>query len=141
MNKTFIDTSFFKALIDRQDKFHNQANKIWKKLEQTNANLVCSNYIVDETATLIRAKIGLETAFKFRQLLVNSRKIKICRVLIEDEAEAWEWFKNDWSRLSFTDCVSFAQMKRLGIKQACSFDQHFARAGFKIERVEKKVSK
>jgi uncharacterized protein len=129
-NAVFIDTSFFKALIDRQDEFHDQAKKIWQNLEQTNASLVCSNYIVDETATLIRAKIGLETAFKFRQLLINSRKIKICRVLIEDEASAWEWFKNDWSRLSFTDCVTFAQMKRLKIERVCSFDRHFERAGF-----------
>jgi hypothetical protein len=128
----FIDTSFFKALIDQQDDFYTQAQNIWEQLQQHNSQLASSNYVLDETATLIRAKIGLQTALKFRQTLINSRQIEIFRVMIDDEAQAWDWFKNDWSKLSFTDCVSFAQMKRLNISQVCSFDNHFKRAGFKM---------
>ena len=36
--------------------------------------------------------------------------------------------------LSFTDCVSFAVMKRLGIGRAAAFDRHFSRAGFKMAK-------
>jgi len=55
-------------------------------------------------------------------------------VTAADEAKAWDWFGLDWSDLSFTDCVSFAVMKRLGIGRAAAFDRHFARAGFKMAK-------
>ena len=128
----FIDTSFFKALIDSQDDFYDQANSVWRKLRIARVQLITSNYIIDETATLIRARLGVKIALKFRQTVVNSRQIKIVRVLVADEATAWDWFKKNWSRLSYTDCICFAQMQRLNISQVCSFDQHFKRAGFSL---------
>ena len=51
---------------------------------------------------------------------------------VADEAQAWKWFLNDWSKLSFTDCVSFAVMKRLDIARAATFDEHFNQARFTL---------
>lgn len=51
-----------------------------------------------------------------------------------DEARAWNWFLKDWSDFSFTDCVSFALMERLGFKRVATFDRHFSKAGFKEEK-------
>ena len=132
----FIDTCFFKAFVDVEDGFHKQAKKLWKKFKEENELvLVVSNFILDETLTLIRLRCGLKKAIKFRDLLAeNSHLIKVVRVMVKDEAKAWEWFTKNWSKLSFTDCVSFAVMKRLGIRRAASFDGHFKRAGFKIEK-------
>jgi len=56
------------------------------------------------------------------------------RVTVADEAGAWQWFVKNWSKLLFTNCVSFAFMKRLRITRAAAFDEHFKRAGFKIEK-------
>ena len=113
----FLDSSFFKGLIDPKDDFYQKASKIWLKLRKESKNLVTSNFIVDETLTLLRSRCNLETAIKFRDLLAeNSQIIKIVRVTVADEGMAWQWFIKDWSKLSFTDCVSFALMKRLGIK-------------------------
>ena len=50
--------------------------------------------------------------------------------MVDDDAGAWEWFEMDWSKLSFTDCVSFAVMKRLGLTDVATFDEHFTRAKF-----------
>jgi len=131
----FIDTGFFKALVDGGDDFHSQAEKLWQKLREGGKALIISNYIIDECLTVIRVKCSLEKALKFRDLLAeNSQIVKIMRVTASDEAGAWQWFVKNWSKLSFTDCVSFALMKRLGIKQAAAFDEHFKRAGFKIEK-------
>lgn len=33
---------------------------------------------------------------------------------------------------SFTDCLSFLVMERLGIQQVLTFDKHFIQAGFKV---------
>lgn len=129
----FLDSSFFKGLVDPKDDFYQKAAVIWLKLRDKTKNLVTSNYIVDETLTLLRSRCNLETALKLRVLLEeNSHIIKIVRVTVADEGDAWQWFVKDWSKLSFTDCVSFALMKRLGITRAAAFDEHFKRAGFKV---------
>jgi len=71
----------------------------------------------------------------FRDYLVDMiGTIKVERVKSRDEIDAWKWFEKDWSKLSFTDCVSFALMKRLGIKRVFGFDKHFEKAGFVLEK-------
>jgi len=55
----FIDTSFFKAFVDEDDDFHTQAVRVLKILEQREAKLVTTNYVLDEAITLIRVRCGL----------------------------------------------------------------------------------
>lgn len=133
LNYIFVDTSFFKAIIDPQDEFHQDAKKIEQKINDEQISLITSNYILDESFTLIRLRCGLKIVDEFRRYLVASSVIlKIMRVTVADEATAWNFFLKDWSGLSFTDCVSFAMMKRLDIKTAAAFDNHFGRAGYKL---------
>ncbi|MDZ7586731.1 MAG: PIN domain-containing protein [Patescibacteria group bacterium] len=132
--RVFIDTGFFKALVDSNDDFYQRAMKIWQNLGEKKIELITSNFVIDETLTIVRVKCGLEKTFKFRDLLAeNSQIIKIVRVTVDDEAKAWQWFVNKWSKLSFTDCVSFAVMKRWGLRRVAAFDEHFKRAGFSLE--------
>lgn len=129
----FVDTSFFKAYADIKDDFHSEALQIFQKLKEKKAQLVTSNYILDETFTVIRSKCGLEIAKQFKKILEQfEADLKIMRVLTRDEVNAWNFFLEDWPHLSFTDCVSFAIMKRLNIKTAAALDNHFKRAGFEI---------
>ena len=47
------------------------------------------------------------------------------------ERRAWQIFKKyDTAGFSFTDCVSFAVMEALEIKQAFTFDEHYDVMGF-----------
>lgn len=129
----FVDTSFFKAYADIKDDFHTQALQIFLKLKQSKAQLITSNYILDETFTVIRSKCGLGIVKNFKSILEEfDEDLKIVRVTTDDESGAWNFFVNDWKGLSFTDCVSFAMMKRLEIKQVVAFDNHFKRAGFEL---------
>lgn len=129
----FIDTSFFKALVDSSDEFHSKALRIWKKLDSDKPSFVITNYVLDESFTLIRVRCGLEKVSEFRNLLSSSvDELRVVRVTIKDEADAWGWFTKNWSGLSFTDCVSFSVMKRMDIKKVLTFDKHFQRAGFEI---------
>ena len=130
-NPVFVDTSFFKGLVDSGDDFHQQAKHSWQKLKEQDTALITSNYVLDESFTLIKLRCGIEIVSKFRDNITkSSHVIKIMRVTVIDEAQAWKWFLNDWSKLSFTDCVSFAVMKRLDITRVAAFDEHFKRAGF-----------
>lgn len=129
----FIDTSFFKAILDEKDEFYGKAVKIWEELKEEDAELTTSNFVLDEVFTLIRKRRGIKKLAEIRQFLIdNAMGIKIFRVTTADEAEAWNWLLKDWADLSFTDCVSFAVMKRMEIERAATFDTHFERAGFEI---------
>ena len=131
--EVFVDTSGFKALVDEKDEFHYRAVEKWDNFARKGVSLVTSNYILDESYTLIRVKCGLKVVKNFRILLAEGLKdIKVSRITLDDELLAWDWFGKDWSGLSFTDCVSFTVMKRLGIKQVFGFDNHFKRAGFEV---------
>jgi hypothetical protein len=133
--KIFVDTSALKAIIDEKDDFYSIAEKIFNKMTEDGCELVTSNFIVDECATLIRVKSGLVKALRFKEFLTDCvPTISIQRVLIKDEIEAWKLFKKEWSGLSFTDCTCFAMMKRMGIKRVFGFDKHFERAGFELEK-------
>ncbi len=130
----FLDSSFFKAIIDPKDEFHKKASRNLLEFKSKKTPLVTSNYILDETFTLIRARCGRLKLKEFRNFLNESEdEIKVYRVTVSDEAGAWDWILENWSNLSFTDCASFALMRRLRIKSVATFDTHFARAGFKIK--------
>lgn len=133
MKAVFLDSSFFKAVIDTHDNFYSQARKTWQLCIDNTYALYTTNYILDETYTLVRVKCDLKKALELRDALFGKKiDLAVIRVTVDDDAAAWEWFEKDWSKLSYTDCVSFAVMKRLGITSAATFDAHFARAGFQV---------
>lgn len=131
-NSIFVDTSMFYALTNENDDFHSSAVTIWDKLQAAQDIIVTSNYVLDETFTLLRKRRGRLVVDEFRKSLAGEYPIKIMRVIVSDEAKAWDYFLLDWSDLSYTDCVSFAMMKRLEITHAAAFDNHFKRAGFTV---------
>lgn len=131
-NSIFVDTSMFYALTNENDDFHSRAVTIWDKLQAAQDIIVTSNYVLDETFTLLRKRRGRLVVDEFRKSLAGEYPIKIMRVIVSDEAKAWDYFLLDWSDLSYTDCVSFAMMKRLEITHAAAFDEHFNRAGFTV---------
>ncbi len=97
--------------------------------------LVVTNYVLDELYTLLLMNIGYQRVVTFkRQLdaLTQEGVLKVVWVSEEIAAEAWKVFERfdvdkEWS---FTDCVSYTVMKRLGINEAFAFDHHFAQMGF-----------
>lgn len=133
MIQTFLDTSFFKAILDPKDEFSQKGILLQEQFIAEKSPMTTTNYIVDETLTLLRSRCGKEKAFGLREFISREDLyLDIIRVTIEDEQAAWNWFEKEWSKLSYTDCVSFAVMKRLGIQHVATFDHHFAQAGFTI---------
>ncbi len=133
-NTLFVDTSAFLALYIKNDDFHQHAIEALTQLKVISYLLITSNFILDETYTFIRARKGKKEALDFGQVLVNNSDIiKIVRITVNDEKKAFDYFQTlDGRGISFTDCTSFALMKRIGIKTAFTFDDDFKRAGFKV---------
>ncbi|MEK7762694.1 MAG: PIN domain-containing protein [Nitrospirota bacterium] len=123
----FVDTSAFFALADQTDRLHHQARQY---IELTDRLLVTSNVVVHETITLLRMRLGHEQALQFGLRLLDEATTPIVRVTPADEAKAWAIFRQyPDKRFSFTDCTSFAIMKRLAIGTAFAFDDDFRQFG------------
>jgi predicted nucleic acid-binding protein len=102
----FIDTSAFYALVDWIDKNHEKARRIRDSLRGEDMWLYTSNYIFDESVTLIRAKLGFETALDFGNKMMHSKAVKMLKVTEEIENKAWGIFcKYKDKELSFTYCT------------------------------------
>ena len=123
----FVDTSAFYALADRTDRLHSPAVRF---VETNERLLVTSNFVVHETVTLLRMRLGHAAAVAFGRRLLREGLTPVIPITMRDELKAWIFFQRYGDkRFSFTDCTSFALMKRLGIPAAFAFDEDFRRLG------------
>ncbi len=131
--RVFVDTGAWIALTDKTDDYHKAALKIHAYLEENNAWLITSDYIIDETITWLRYKAGHKAAVKFWSRVNNSRVTEIIDVDTEIKNSAWKTFlKYTDHELSFTDCTSFAIMKKHKLPKVFSYDSHFKVLGFQV---------
>ncbi len=131
MKSTFVDTSGFYAFLDRDDRFHAEAKRLFLKSEADEWALVTSSYVVHESWALIQARLGWDAVEDFlREMVVR------CRIVWVDErlhglgaARARQARER---RLSLTDCVSFEVMLAEGCREYLGDDEHFQAAGFQL---------
>ena len=70
---------------------------------------------------------------KFWSRVNNSRVTEIIDVDTEIKDSAWKTFlKYTDHELSFTDCTSFAIMKKHKLPKVFSYDSHFKALGFQV---------
>lgn len=129
--KIFVDTAAWLALNDRSDQFHPLAVEKFVSIRAGRISLVTSDYVLDESITIIRARVSHKAAVAFGQSILGSNVVDLTPIASDDRLAAWEIFrKYDDKEFSFTDCVSFALMRKLRIKTAFTFDNHFSQMGF-----------
>jgi len=128
----FVDTSAWYALKATDDRFHDDAVSFYGELMNgRHGALLVSDYIMDETATLLMAAKGGETATGFLDEALSSKSVRLIWIEPELFHQAAKTFKSGSGRgWSFTDCTSFELMHRLKIGAAFAFDRHFSEAGF-----------
>ena len=130
----FIDTGAFLARYIERDQYHAAATKHWRTLQNDRRPCFTSNFVLDETITLLSRRSTYEFAVERARNLFESTSLSILRANENDELAALELFQKyaDQS-VSFTDCLSFVLMEKQNIKCAFSFDRHFTIAGFDVE--------
>jgi predicted nucleic acid-binding protein len=132
VSKLFVDTSAFYALEDASDHHHEEARAIQAWCLVSRPRLLTTHDVLDESVTLLGARLGPGIAARFARRLLTSRVIQLVRAdETLDQAAVNLYERLGDSRLSFTDCVSFAVMHGLDISLAFAFDRHFERAGFR----------
>jgi predicted nucleic acid-binding protein len=133
----FVDTSGFFALLVAKDPMHARAAEVLDGARRAKHRFVTTDYVLDETATLLRARgaghlvAGLFDAVfasnACRIVWMDADRFEVCRAFFLEHRD------KDWS---FTDCVSFCVMRELGLRRALTTDRHFAQARFEPLLVE-----
>jgi hypothetical protein len=126
----FVDTGAFLALYLKRDQYHRQASEIFPTLARPFST---SHHVVDELATLLGRSAGYYYAADRIEDLYASESIDVLPSTRDDEVEAIRWMRKYADKeISFTDCVSFAMLRRLRIRTVFTFNRHFRDAGFQV---------
>lgn len=130
MSSVFLDTSFFIALYNKDDEYHEKAVSILTDIK--GCRFVLTQAIILEIGNAFSDSCFKKTGIKIlRELETNSSKYEIVDYDQKIHRQAFQLFESridkDWS---LTDCISFAAMKNLRLNQALTTDRHFIQAGF-----------
>jgi predicted nucleic acid-binding protein len=129
--ETFADTSGFYSLLVRRDQMHSAAKRILQAARHRRAQFVTTDYVLDETVTLLIARghrhlVGpfLRSALESDACVVEwtdpERFSRTAAFLLKHLDQGW----------SFTDALSFQVMKERRVRHALTKDEHFTAAGF-----------
>ncbi len=92
--------------------------------------LLTTDYIIDETLTLLRARGRKLLAIQMAARFFSGELAEVHYLTPDEIGAAGEVFRRyadkEWS---FTDCTSQVVIESLGITTAFSFDQHFRQFG------------
>jgi predicted nucleic acid-binding protein len=129
--RTFIDTSAFYALLDRDDRNHQKGKKAWMEILRDLPTLVTSNYVLVESFALLQSRLGLEAVRGFQEDVVPIVQVEFVTPEMHRAGTA-ALLSSGRRGLSLVDCVSFEVMRDSGIKVAFAFDSHFKEQGFDV---------
>jgi hypothetical protein len=120
---TFVDSGAWYAIFVPADPQH---QKITSWLRANPVPLFTSDYVVDETLTLFRARGQHLRAIEFGRSAFDLNTIAVHFLELSDLRRAWEVFRalpaRNWS---FTDCTSKAIIEKFHTHRALTFDKHF----------------
>lgn len=133
MNAVFVDTGGWMACADRADPAHWACAAARDSTLEAGRILITTDFVVDETLTLIRFRLGLAAADAWWQQIDGSARLRWERI----ESDRFErarnlFFQYQDKDLSFTDCTSVAVMRELKLKTVIATDGHFQQVGFEV---------
>lgn len=133
MKAMFVDTGAWMACADGADPAHTSCGRARDGALEDGAMLVTTDFVIDETLTLIRFRLGLSAANAWWQQIDGSARLRWERI----EADRFErarhlFFQYRDKDLSFTDCTSIAVMRELKLTTVMTTDRHFQQVGFDV---------
>ncbi len=129
--QVFVDTSAWLAVIDESDNHHAEAVEIYKQLLNSQTRLITSILIIAETQIWLRRRMNPESAQTFLRNVNHSPRVDILYPDANAEKQAKKILEQFSDHdFSLADAISFVIMKTAGVKEAFSYDSHFATAGF-----------
>ena len=138
--KVFIDTWGWLAIGHHKDPFHKEVIAYYQKLRAGNSLLFTSDYVLDETITLLFRREKYEEAVNFMGGIfqtIESGYITVDRIISQRFLSAWELRKKfkDKPLISFTDITTMVIMQEREIEYILTKDDHFTHIGMGLQTV------
>ncbi|MBN1673199.1 MAG: type II toxin-antitoxin system VapC family toxin [Kiritimatiellae bacterium] len=131
MRLAFADTAGWVAAADAADPKSAATRAARDRWLEGGGILVTTNYVCDETLTLLRNELGLKAAEDWWGQTESSPRVRMERIDAEREERARAlFFRYRDKDFSFTDCTSFVVMRALRIRTALTTDRHFRQMGY-----------
>jgi uncharacterized protein len=131
MSRYFLDLSFAIAAKLKRDQRHGDVAKLRPKLMHGGAQITTTAFVFNEITTYLNARGKHATAVDIGRILMTSPQVELVQIDDGLFLAGWDYFVcHDDKRYSLTDCISFLVMHERGLRQALTFDQRFAQAGF-----------
>ncbi|MFO0568428.1 MAG: PIN domain-containing protein [Polyangiaceae bacterium] len=134
MAKTaFVDTAGWMMLADASDPLHRRSVAWRDSWLERGGLFVSSDFVLDETLTLLRVRLSLDAAEEWWNQVEQSSRLMWDWIdpMRAEKARRWMFRWRD-KTFSFTDCTSFVIMKERRTKLALTSDHHFVQAGFEV---------
>ena len=127
MRRTFADTFYFLALLNKHDEAHARALEYAQYVDQ----LATTEWVLTELADGLASSRQREMFVVTRQEMLDDVNVLVVRFDNDLHEEGVRLYADrpdkQWS---LTDCISFVVMKREGLHEALTGDHHFEQAGF-----------
>ncbi len=133
MRPMFVDTAAWVSAADSADISGPLVRQIRDQWLSEGAILVTTDYVVDETLTTIRFRLGLDAAEAWWRQIEGSTRLRVESVgEARRERARLLFFGYRDKDFSFTDCCSFVVMRELRIRRVLTLDHHFRQMGFEV---------
>ena len=133
MKALFVDTAGWVAMADGADRMGAPARTARDRRLAAGGWLLTTDYIVAETLTVLRVRLGIDAAEAWWTQIAASQRLR-WEMIDPSRAEKARaiFFRYRDKSFSFVDCTSFVVMRELRIADALTLDEHFGQMGFGI---------
>jgi len=126
MEKVLLDTSYFIAYLNKNDKYHSEALSLSKKIAEFES--VITDYILDELLNFLIYRINKNYAINIAKTILNkidNEELTLYMIGIETLNGALNYLARYDKKLSFTDCTTLSSMDKLRTQFIVSFNSDF----------------
>ena len=129
MTAVFLDTVGLLAVWDVSDQWHAAADAAYQKLLTQARPLITTPFVLLECGNAAARRPYRPRVNVLRQYLIQEGLL--AELTLAEVEEAWAAYdRREAAEAGIVDQVSFIVMRRLGITEAFTNDQHFRAAGF-----------
>jgi uncharacterized protein len=134
LQDVFADTSFWIALVIKQDQYHAKAQG-WS--QQISGRIFTTAAVLLETANALARPSWRAHAVALVDHVRGRPDVVVQEMARDLWQHGWDLYRNRLDKAwSLTDCISFLVMQDNNLTDALSADEHFRQAGFRALLLE-----
>jgi predicted nucleic acid-binding protein len=134
LGDVFADTTYWIALVVKQDQYHERAQR-WSL--RINGRITTTAGVLPETANALSRPAWRSAAVGLIDHLQQRNDVSIVPLSVDLWNRGWEMYRSRLDKAwGLTDCVSFHVMQEAGLTDALTADEHFQQAGFRAVLLE-----